>query len=222
MADIYAQLRVEYVLMPCGWQVGQVVDLAAPRIVVGRAAQSDIRVDHPEISRQHAEIVQEGERGMLADLGSRNGTFVNGERLAHGQRHPLTNADRVQIGQLLVFQVEDPRATLAARHVLVYAGGLALDPLRRDVYVRDKRLEPRLPLLQFKLLELLVKEPGKVFSKEDIIRKVWPEVKDSEGVSDQALDTVVSRLRQSLGRMDKKHDYIERIRGQGLRFVPRE
>jgi DNA-binding winged helix-turn-helix (wHTH) protein len=221
MADVFAQLRVEYVLKPCGWKIGQVTEIAGPRLVIGRAVQSDICIDHPEISRQHAEIVQEGERCWLADLGSRNGTFVNGEKLALGQRHPLTNADRVQIGQLLVFQVEDPRATLAARNVLIYVGGLALDPQRRDVYLRDERLKPRLPLLQFKLLELLVREPGKVFSKEEIIQEVWAEVKDPEGVSDQALDTVISRLRQSLERMDKSHTYIERIRGKGVRFAPR-
>jgi pSer/pThr/pTyr-binding forkhead associated (FHA) protein len=220
--EVYAQLRVEYVLIPCGWKIGQVIHLSAPRLIIGRAPQSDVRIDHPEISRQHAEIVQEGERCWLADLESRNGTFVNGEKLARGQRHPLTNADRVQIGQLIVFQVEDPKATLAARHVLIYVGGLALDPRRRDVYVRDRRVEPRLPLLQYKLLELLIKEPGKIFSKEAIIHAVWSEVKDPEGVSDQALDTVVSRLRQSLERLDKQHEYIERVRGRGVRFVPRE
>jgi DNA-binding winged helix-turn-helix (wHTH) protein len=219
---MYAQLRVEYLFSPCELAIGQVVELAAPRLVIGRSAQSDLRINHLEISRQHAEIVQEAERCWLADLGSRNGTFVNSARLGIGQRHPLMNADRVQIGQLVVFQFEDPKATVDARSLVLYVGGLALDPSQRDVYLQDKRVEPRLTVQQFKLLEVLAREPGKVFTKEELIRQVWPEVKEAQGVSDQALDTMVFRVRQSLEQLDKQHNYIERVRGHGLRFVPRD
>jgi DNA-binding winged helix-turn-helix (wHTH) protein len=219
--DICAQLRVEYLFSPCELAIGQVVELTAPRLVIGRSAQSDLCINHLEISRQHAEIVQEAERCWLADLGSRNGTFVNSQRLAIGQQHALMNADRVQIGQLVVLRFEDPKATLDARSLLIYVGGLALDPVRREVYLQNKKLEPRLTVQQFKLLEVLAREPGKVFTKEELIHQVWPEVKEAQGVSDQALDTVVSRVRHGLERLDKQHHYIERVRGQGIKFVPR-
>ena len=220
--DLHAQLRVEYILLPCDLKLDQVILLSAPRLVIGRAAQSDVRINDLEISRQHAEIAQEGERCWLADLGSRNGTFVNGERLANGQRHPLMNGDRVQIGQLVVFRFEDPIATMDARSILIYAGGLALDPVRREVYLQNKKVEPRLTAQQFRLLLVLAREPGKVFTKEQIIRAVWSDVKEAEGVSDQALDTMISRVRQSLERLGKRHNYIERVRGQGVKFAPRD
>src|SRR4051812_47780877 len=50
--------------------------------VVGRGRPADVVVDEASLSRSHARFVFDGERVVVDDVGSRNGTFLNGERLA--------------------------------------------------------------------------------------------------------------------------------------------
>ena len=63
---------------------------------VGRGDDNDIVIDNPYISRYHAEIITEGGRHLIRDLGSTSGTFANGERIA--QRR-LKDGDRVRLGR---------------------------------------------------------------------------------------------------------------------------
>jgi pSer/pThr/pTyr-binding forkhead associated (FHA) protein len=64
---------------------------------MGRAALNDLVLDQPGVSRQHAGIRGDSEGYWIADLGSRNGTFVNGERLKSEPRL-LRNFDRIELG----------------------------------------------------------------------------------------------------------------------------
>ena len=64
---------------------------------MGRAPLNDIVLDEPGVSRQHAGIRGDSEGYWIADLGSRNGTFVNGERVDVGPRR-LRNFDRIALG----------------------------------------------------------------------------------------------------------------------------
>ncbi len=64
-----------------GPQVGQVFHLDAHSLIIGRDPMSDITINDPEISRQHARLTQTEEGFQIEDLGSTNGTFVNGQRL---------------------------------------------------------------------------------------------------------------------------------------------
>ncbi|GAB4195181.1 MAG: FHA domain-containing protein [Roseiflexaceae bacterium] len=57
--------------------------------------QSDIVLDNPQVSRHHALIEREGTHHLLSDIGSTNGTFVNGQRIS---RHKLQPGDVIQIG----------------------------------------------------------------------------------------------------------------------------
>src|SRR5919199_444474 len=60
---------------------------------IGRGAGNDIRLDHPTISRDHALIRRLDGGYVISDLGSTNGTFVNGQRV-YAPR-PLSGGDRV-------------------------------------------------------------------------------------------------------------------------------
>jgi DNA-binding NtrC family response regulator len=70
--------------------VGEVNDrsirfaLKAGRMVVGKGPEADLRISDPTISRRHAELVVAGAGVEITDLGSRNGSFIGGERVAHG------------------------------------------------------------------------------------------------------------------------------------------
>jgi hypothetical protein len=89
-------LGVEREVAVLRWN-GQRRVLENRRSVLGRSRDVDVRIDDPNISRRHAEIVQEGSTYWLVDLGSTNGTWVNGEQL-DGRRR-LHDGDLVRIGQ---------------------------------------------------------------------------------------------------------------------------
>jgi len=62
---------------------------------VGRKVDKDLVIADPRVSRDHAQITQEGMEFFLVDLGSKHGTFVNGERI---QRQKLERGDRLEFG----------------------------------------------------------------------------------------------------------------------------
>jgi phosphoserine phosphatase RsbU/P len=62
---------------------------------VGRKVDKDLVIADPRVSRDHAQIMQEGQDFFLEDLGSKHGTFVNGERV---QRQKLERGDRLEFG----------------------------------------------------------------------------------------------------------------------------
>jgi len=64
-------------------------------VVLGRSSSCELRLHDVDTSRQHAEIVCDAKGGVLRDLSSTNGTFVNGERI---DSHRLVPGDRIQIG----------------------------------------------------------------------------------------------------------------------------
>jgi len=83
------------------WSRPRVPSLALPpgdgaRVVVGRSPDCDCVVPEDCASRRHAEIWREGGRWFLRDLGSRNGTRVNGMRVAG--RVEIRAGDRVSLG----------------------------------------------------------------------------------------------------------------------------
>jgi pSer/pThr/pTyr-binding forkhead associated (FHA) protein len=82
---------------------------------IGRHSDNEIILPDGQVSRHHAEIVMQGGRWLIADLGSANGTYVNGERLTGPQ--VLNHGDLVRVGQTR-FRVEIA-AAIAAQDTLV-------------------------------------------------------------------------------------------------------
>ena len=74
--------------------------LGRREVVIGRAPECDLPVDSARVSRRHAAVRREGDRFCVRDLGSTNGTLVNG-RLISGEL-PLNPGDRIQIGEMTV------------------------------------------------------------------------------------------------------------------------
>ncbi|MGI5860706.1 MAG: FHA domain-containing protein [Myxococcales bacterium] len=67
---------------------GMVFDINRSRMVVGRTAPADVLLEDDSISRRHAEIYKTGSIVSVRDLGSANGTFVNGERVTEASLAP--------------------------------------------------------------------------------------------------------------------------------------
>lgn len=72
-------------------------DLTEEKVTVGRLADSTLQVDDASVSSRHAEIFLEHEKYHLHDLGSTNGTFVNGEQVTDAV---LQHGDEVRFGRI--------------------------------------------------------------------------------------------------------------------------
>lgn len=73
------------------------------RLSVGRTKENDLSIDDASVSKIHAALVLSSERQlMVADTGSTNGTFINGQRIAYGKAIPLRDGDKLKFGTVEV------------------------------------------------------------------------------------------------------------------------
>lgn len=187
------------------------------RLEIGRDPTCDIILPDRVVSRHHAVIERREEGYVLSDIGSKNGTFVNGEPIDNG--YLLRDGDEIQIALRfrLIFVAAGATAPLSPPPVETGAGILRLDDTRRTVELRGKVLDPPLSVAQYRLLALLMQANGAVIDRDAIVRVVWPDA-ESAGVSEQAIDALVRRLRERLAELDPNHQYIVTVRGHGFRF----
>jgi pSer/pThr/pTyr-binding forkhead associated (FHA) protein len=90
---------------------GQRHELTRSRTVIGRATDVDVEIDDPNASRRHVEILWDGTRAQANDLGSTNGTLLNGARLRSAALQPDSV---IQIGKTdIVFRVVPEAETSA-------------------------------------------------------------------------------------------------------------
>lgn len=201
------------------WQEGDLIkqqwELDDNDLTLGRDPGCPIHIPSRWISRVHARLIREGNQFSLEDAGSKNGVFVNGQRIQN--RYQLNDGDRLQLapGLDLIFVDHEATAPLPGRSV----APLQLDHETRQTYIRGELIDPPLSTQQFQMLALLAENPGKVYSRYEIITAAWPD-DHVDGVSDDAVDAMVRRLRQRLGQVDPEHDYITTVRGYGFKLNP--
>jgi len=187
----------------------------AQTIVMGRDSTCDIVIPDRQVSRYHARITPTNEGMILEDLGSKNGTHCNGAPLTAPV--VLQDGDMVQVALAQKFQFLTSDATMPLAEGAGRPGRLMMDARSRRVWINQMQLVPPLSAQQFKLLMLLYENQGKVISRADLVIAVWGE-EQSAGVSDQALDALIRRLRDRLASLDPTHQYIDTVRGHGVRM----
>ncbi len=98
---------------------GATMDISQPQMLIGRDPACDIVISDAEVSRRHARVLVSGDTCILEDLGSTNGTFVNGRRIS--APYELKNGDTIMMGEnvIVVFELQsfDPNATVISRPV---------------------------------------------------------------------------------------------------------
>ena len=97
--------RPELVLRQ-GPQPGQRLPLNKPAMTIGREAGNDIVIGDAEVSRRHASLTWDGSHWIIEDLGSANGTVVNGARIT-GPR-VLSSGDTIGLSRTVTFGLETP------------------------------------------------------------------------------------------------------------------
>ena len=190
------------------WQVSQT-------LVLGRESTCDVVVADRQISRYHARLTPTPEGVILEDLGSKNGTHHNGVPLSS----PVVLQDgdlvSVALAQQFLFLTSD--ATMPLLEGTGHPGRLMMDQKSRRVWVNQQQLVPPLSAQQFKMLWMLYESQGQVVSRPDLVTVVWGD-EQAAGVSDQALDALIRRLRDRLAGLDPTHQYISTVRGHGVRL----
>lgn len=203
-----------------GEKAGQRWSIQNEVVVLGRGSECDLLLPERQVSRQHVRIKHLDDSYVLEDLDSKNGTWVNGQQLK-GER-VLHDGDEIQIALAvkMVFveseataplKIDNPPPALSGR------GRLRLDRDSRRVFINNREIDPPLSLPQYRLLELLVDVNGGVCTRDHVIEAVWPEA-IGEGVSEQAIDALVRRLRDRIAEVDSSHQYVVTVRGHGFRL----
>ncbi len=194
-------------------------------VVIGReVGLADLLLPERQVSRRHAKIERTPAGFVLSDLDSKNGTFLNGKEVKETKL--LQDGDEIQIALCvkIAFVGSDATAPLNARPISKamrpVVRGIRLDKEGRRVYLAEQEIDPPLSLQQYRLLELLIDANGALVARAEIVEKVW-EGENSFGVSEQAIDALVRRLRDRLNERDPDHEYIVTVRGHGLRFENR-
>ena len=184
-------------------------------LVLGREATCDVTIADRQVSRFHARLTPTPEGVMIEDLGSKNGTHHNGAQLSGPVM--LQDGDIVGVGLTQQFLFLTSDATMPLAEGAGRPGRLMMDQKSRRVWVNQQQLVPPLSAQQFKLLWLLYESQGQVISRADLVSTVWGE-DQAAGVSDQALDALIRRLRDRINALDPTHQYIDTVRGHGVRL----
>ncbi len=185
------------------------------RTTLGRSAGCDITVSVAEVSRHQATIERQSHGFVISDAGSRNGTFVNGERLGSDVRR-LNDGDELVLSGIVTLRFIDDMATPMAPQI-GRLHGIWIDPDTDAVWLDAQRVEPPLSDRQLALLRLLYDAGGEVVDRRTIVERVWSDVA-SEGVSDQAVSALVKRTRARLAGYESSVRYIEIVKTRGIRL----
>jgi pSer/pThr/pTyr-binding forkhead associated (FHA) protein len=112
-------------VLPSGEKLEYLID--KNEVELGKASHNHITLTDPTVSNTHAIVIARDAGYTIVDLGSRNGTFVNGERLG-SQAHTLRHGDKVQLGQT-VLTFRNPGETAA--NITAVLSGEALEEVRK-------------------------------------------------------------------------------------------
>lgn len=190
-------------------------------IVIGRDMDCDISIPNRQVSRKHARLTMSGPSVLIEDMGSRNGTHLNGSILVESKTLKDGDVIHIAFAQQFMYLSSDATLPLEMGPILdvsaSHEGLLKLDKSSRQVWIREEEIIPPLSASQFQLLEILYERQDRVVPRKEIISEIWG-AENAVDVSEQALDALVRRLRDRLASIDPIHPYIITVRGHGLRL----
>ncbi|MES2857493.1 MAG: FHA domain-containing protein, partial [Bdellovibrionota bacterium] len=88
-----------------GFTTGQ-KKIQADEVVIGRMDDCALTIEHPDVSRRHLVLKAKNGQIIVEDLGSSNGTFVNGNKLQPKTPHVIQSSDQVKLGRVIALKIE--------------------------------------------------------------------------------------------------------------------
>ncbi|MFC1935202.1 FHA domain-containing protein [Chloroflexota bacterium] len=187
--------------------------------ILGKAAGADTAVDNPYVSRRHAEVCFVEGRYQVRDLGSKNGTFVNGSAVGSAAQW-LNNGDRIELGRdqvVLRFQTSSGTITLPSSEE-TSPGAILVDARSQKVQVGERLLAPPLSAREFAVLLLMYERKGEACSGNEIASRGWPE-RDQINVAEREIEQCVRRLRLRLEPDPSQPCHILTVPGRGYKLA---
>lgn len=188
-------------------------------ILIGRDPTCDIVIADRQVSRFHTRITFTETGTLMEDMGSKNGTYLNGDLISVNLY--LQDGDSIQVAlvQSLVYLSSDATVPMQGEGLPsgVSTRRLFLDKRSKRVWIGQAEVIPPLSAPQFRLLSSIYDQQGKVIPRQDLIQAIWGSGAE-EGVSEQAFDALVRRLRERLSELEPEFPYIITVRGHGLRL----
>ncbi len=90
-----------YFIILAGSNLGRMFRIEGDEVILGRSSNASVRLEDDGISRSHAKVVMRGDDLWIEDLGSQNGTFINGERIT---AQALRDGDKIQVGATTILK----------------------------------------------------------------------------------------------------------------------
>jgi pSer/pThr/pTyr-binding forkhead associated (FHA) protein len=184
-------------------------------LTIGRESTCEVVIPDRQVSHFHARLTPTLEGIVLEDLGSKNGVHRNGTPVVG--KVTLQDGDTVQIALAQQFLYLTSDATVPLSDFKDPSGRLRLDLRSRKVWVDNQVIDPPLSALQFHVLRVLSDNQGQVVDRHQLVSEVWGD-EEAVGVSDQALDALLRRLRDRIASIDPARTYIVTVRGHGIRL----
>ncbi len=124
-----------------GGTVGRSIELnPTAKVRIGKAPENDLVIDHPTVSRYHCEIRSDGERYLVADVGSTNGTFLDGSQVREAYLRP--NA-LIEAGDVLLrFQSEQATVNIAPSLSEHFGALVGRSQSMREIFALLERIAP--------------------------------------------------------------------------------
>ncbi len=188
--------------------------LLEDEVIIGRDADCDLVIDDRQVSRRHARIYQTSEGVFLEDLNSKNGSYINHKKIEGTAQ--IFEGDLIQVALIQEFLFISSDATIPLSEEQVYRI-VFIDKKNNVVWVGDKKVDPPLSLQQYTLLLCLFEHTGSIVSRMEIVSRVWAD-SSGAGISNEAIDALVRRVRYRLAEYDADIEFIETVRGYGFRF----
>ena len=187
--------------------------------VIGKSKACDLVVSNPFVSRRHARIAKQGNQFYVEDLGSKNGTYLNGMRLGK-RRQRLSPGDRIELipdSVVVIFQKENATITFVPPATEGWSNALVVDTRSHEVFLRGRKVAPPLSMKEFDILCLLDNKRGEVCSKNEIAVCGWPERRRGD-VADQDIVQYIRRLRLKLEDEPSNPILIITVHGLGYKL----
>lgn len=195
------QAKNTYILFLKGHLLGKLFTLEKGTTVIGRSAKAGIPIKDSGVSRKHSEIKVRGEKAIIKDLGSTNGTFINNKRIT---KHVLQDGDRIQISSSTVFKFILSDESEKVFHDELYRMGV-MDPVT-NIY--NKRYFTERLKQEFSLAKRNRTSLSLLMIDIDFFKKV------NDTYGHLAGDFVLGKLSEVISSMTRDEDIVARYGGE--------
>lgn len=207
---------------------GTLIKNTKNNLFIGRESQQNLSLDinfsSLFISRKHCSLFCDGEKAVLTDIGSKHGTFVNGNIVMPNSPYVLHNGDKIVLARGMVIiqfrQSEGYEETIdfsdtQARKLRDNLRAITIDSEKRECIVNGQVI--LLTCKEWDCFTLLYKNINKLVTYDELKAGVWSERmgknRDCCNVGNDEINVLLYRLRKKMGTAG---DLIKNIRGCGF------